>query len=184
MIWNIPYSLLTMNSDDNATRYSELGTQFFRYAGVGGAASLLDWGLFGVCYGAFGMHYLQATIISLMAGALVGYLLSSHFVFQRGAFSRFAEILLVCSVSTVGLALNAGLMLVLVENLSFSPVTAKVAATFGVFCWNFLSRRHFVFADNPFRFLNFLYPERNESAFSREIPAPVRSESRSERHRR
>lgn len=165
-----------MNRTNTQPKYAGPFAQFFRYAGVGGVASLVDWALFGVFYGTFSMHYLPATALSLMAGALVGYWLSLRFVFERGTFSRSAEIFLVCSVSTVGLIMNAGLMLMLVESLGFSPVTAKIAATFGVFCWNFLSRRHFVFSDDPFRFLGFLSSVRDDSAPSRELLVPARSE--------
>lgn len=120
-------------------------TQGFLYALVGAAASLSDWFLFGMAHDVFGVHYVAAAAMSLVAATLLNYVLSVRYVFISGRFRRSLEIFLVYSVSTVGMGLNIGFMIMFVELSGLAPLPAKMAATCMVFSWNFLARRYLVF---------------------------------------
>lgn len=115
------------------------------YALVGAAASLSDWFMFGMAHDVFGVHYVAAAAMSLVAATLLNYVLSVRYVFMSGRFRRSLEIFLVYSVSTVGMGLNIGLMVLFVELSGLAPLAAKMAATCLVFSWNFLARRYLVF---------------------------------------
>jgi putative flippase GtrA len=118
-----------------------------RYFGVGAAAACVDIGLFMLFAQYFGMPYLRVAAGSFILATLVNYFLSVRFVFVSGAkFRRRWEIVLVFAVSAVGLAINQGILALCVERAGMALLFAKVVATGVVFFWNYLARRHFVFA--------------------------------------
>jgi putative flippase GtrA len=60
-------------------------------------------------------------------------------------FARHHETLLVFAVSSVGLALNQAVLWLLIENLLWDLMLAKVTATACVFFWNYGIRKNFIF---------------------------------------
>lgn len=109
-------------------------------------ASLFDWGIFSAAHYGFGLQYVVAAGVSLVAATLLNYLLSVRYVFVSGRFRRSLEVVLVYFVSAVGVGLNIGLMVVFVEAAGFAALPAKMVATCMVFFWNYLARKHVVFA--------------------------------------
>lgn len=128
-----------------------LVVQGFRYLLVGAAATVVDWLLFTLLLTVAGVHYTVATSVSLVLGTMVNYLLSVRFVFNGRRFSRSIELLLVYSVNFAGLGVNLVGMVALVEILGASPFAAKAILMVVLFGWNYLIRRHLIFADEGVR---------------------------------
>ncbi len=116
---------------------------------VGAVASFVDWGIFSAAHFGLGLHYVAAAALSLVVATLLNYVLSVRYVFASGRFRRSLEVILVYSVSTVGVGLNIGLMIAFVEGVGVAPLPAKMGATCMVFFWNYLARKHLIFARVP-----------------------------------
>ncbi|MEI6415300.1 MAG: GtrA family protein [Pseudomonadota bacterium] len=123
---------------------------FWRYFCVGGAAASLDIAIFYLFAQWLGWPYLQVATAGFMMATGVNYLLSIRYVFLSGSrFFRRHEILLVYLVSLAGLGLHLLVLYLAVDGLGVPLMPAKLTATGGVFFWNYLIRRHYVFAQEP-----------------------------------
>lgn len=88
-----------------------------------------------------------ASILGALAGAIVNYLLSYHWVFHSRR--RHSETLSkFVATGGVGLILNAAIMYVLVTIAGIHYLSAQLAATCIVLFWNFLGNRFWTFADD------------------------------------
>ena len=117
-----------------------------RYLFVGGAAALVDIGLFAVFARLLGYNYLIVAACTFVVATGVNYSLSVRHVFEsRVRFSRRYEVALVFAVSAVGLGINQLVLFVAVNELGNELVISKVLATGMVFFWNYLARANFVF---------------------------------------
>ena len=56
--------------------------QFIRYFFAGGLAFVVDFALFALCLRVFGLHYLWANFIGLIAGLVINYVISILWVFK------------------------------------------------------------------------------------------------------
>ena len=130
----------------SSTTFSAERRGIARYFLVGGAAAIVDIGLFVVLAQWMGLPYQAVGAATFTLATLVNYVLSVRFVFVSGQrYGKRSEIALVYLVSAVGLALNAAILWACVEVASVGLFTAKVAATGCVFFWNYFARRRFVF---------------------------------------
>jgi putative flippase GtrA len=94
-----------------------------------------------------GVHYFAASLLSFSVGVVVSYLLSIRFVFaDRRAASRDAEIVGFVAVGIAGLLLTQAFLFLFVTGLSMHVAMAKAVTVGIVFGFNFLARRHVVFA--------------------------------------
>lgn len=86
--------------------------QFFRYCFVGGAATVVDWGISALLFFAvFDQHYaILANGCSFVAGSLANYFLSTFWVFRSSKVqSRLVEFLAFAAIGVVGLLLTIGI---------------------------------------------------------------------------
>ena len=86
--------------------------QFFRYCFVGGAATVVDWGISALLFFAvFDQHYaILANGCSFVAGLLANYFLSTFWVFRSSKVqSRLVEFLAFAAIGVVGLLLTIGI---------------------------------------------------------------------------
>ena len=119
-----------------------------RYFFVGAAAAAVDIGFFAILAKYFGLPWFPVSIFSFVLATLVNYVLSIKHVFSSGVrFARHHEVMLVFVVSAIALAVNQGVLWVLIENWSWNLIIAKIFATGVVFFWNYAARRNFIF--NP-----------------------------------
>lgn len=93
------------------------------------------------------MYPVVASILGSLAGAIINYLLSHHWVFRSKrkhseTLSKFV------AVGGIGLMINAAIMYVLVTVANVHYLLAQVAATGIVLFWNFLGNRFWTFADD------------------------------------
>ncbi|WP_295384887.1 GtrA family protein [uncultured Thiodictyon sp.] len=118
----------------------------FRYFFVGGAAAAVDIGLFGLLVKGVGLPWFPVAVVSFGLATAVNYFLSIRYVFDSGVrFASHHEVLLVFVVSAVGLAINQAVLWVLIQYTPVDVLLAKMAATGGVFFWNYGARSRFIF---------------------------------------
>ena len=116
------------------------------YLFIGGTAALLEWGLFYGFNSRLGINYLVAAALAFALSTLYHYVLGNIFVFASGArYGRKKELSLVFLVSAAGLLFNLLLMGLFVGLFAWNAMAAKVAASFIVVIWNYLSRKKWIF---------------------------------------
>jgi putative flippase GtrA len=117
-----------------------------RYFFVGGAAAIIDIGVFIGLTKVVQIPWFWSACIAFGVATLVNYLLSIYHVFESGErYQRKHEVLLVFAVSGMGLALNQAIMWLLIENGLAQLLVAKLTAIGCVFFWNYFSRKKFIF---------------------------------------
>lgn len=120
--------------------------QFFRYAFVGGIATIVDWGIQFFVTSA-GVHYLLVAILAFCAGLVCNFLLSKLFVFQAEKTSMHlpSEFISYGIIGIIGLGLTMVIMYFITEKLAVNFMISKMIATVIVLAWNFLARKFFIY---------------------------------------
>ena len=130
-----------------ATVRSLLSVSVFRYLLAAIAGAVVDFSLFALLIYQFGVGYLWAGVAGFFCATFANYLVSIRLVFSSGTrFSRLHELVLVYAVSATGLVWHQMILYACVEYQGMHVMLAKVVAVGSVFSWNYLLRRHFVFA--------------------------------------
>lgn len=125
--------------------------QFISYFGVGGAAALVEWGVFFLLVYLFNTPYLFATVLAFIVSTTVNWILGRIFAFKNSSYKgkKTQELVLVFVVSAIGLVFNMILMYLFVSvlgmNTNIRKTVSKVLATGIVFFWNFLSRKYLIY---------------------------------------
>lgn len=117
--------------------------QFFRYAFVGGWATVADWGVFALFNKVINLHYLISAPFAFLMGLTVNYLLSKKFVFsgEKNEHQSSTEFIVYCIIGVIGLLMTMIIMYLLTEFIGFLPMVSKIIATAIVLVWNFLARK-------------------------------------------
>ena len=127
--------------------------QFSSYFGVGGAAALVEWGVFFLLIYFFNTPYIVATVLAFIVSTTVNWILGRMFAFKNSNFKgkKTQELVLVFIVSAIGLIFNMILMYMFVSvlgmNSNILKTVSKVLSTGIVFFWNFLSRKYLIYKD-------------------------------------
>jgi putative flippase GtrA len=118
-----------------------------RYLVVGAVAYAVDFGLFVVCVGPWGMIGAQA--IARVGGAVVGFAGHKWFAFddrRRSARTLLVQIAGYAALWLFSYAASTAAMVVLVERIGCSPLVAKLAVEPAIVLVNFAVMRRSVFA--------------------------------------
>ncbi len=119
-----------------------------RYFFVGGAAAVVDIGIFFLFAKLAGYDYLLVGCVGFLLATAVNYSLSVKHVFESGVrFTKRKEIILVYAVSLVGLAINQLVLYVIISHMENELMLAKLAATAILFAWNFFARNFIIFRE-------------------------------------
>jgi len=121
--------------------------QFASFASAGALGTIAHYLVLLGLVSIFLLRPVTASILGSLAGAMVNYLLSHHWVFRSKrkhseTLSKFV------AIGGLGLVLNAAIMYLLVTIASIHYLLAQVAATGIVLFWNFLGNRFWTFADD------------------------------------
>jgi putative flippase GtrA len=124
--------------------------RFLREAIGYGAASLcalaVDIGLLWTLVEFLSWNYLAAASLSFLAGAVVAYELSLKLAFKQHRLrDRRYEFLSFVAIGTLGLAVNAGVMSIVVRHFGLHYIIAKCVAAGVTFMCNFVARRQILF---------------------------------------
>lgn len=117
------------------------------YALVSGVALGVDAGLLQALVALARWHYLPASAVSFVVGAVVAYVLSVRFVFRhRQLTSRAREFGFFLAIGLVGLLVNTAALSVAVTGIGLGLMTAKGIAATCTFATNFMLRRSLLFS--------------------------------------
>jgi putative flippase GtrA len=116
------------------------------YAIASGCALCVDLLVLWTLVRYFSWWYLAAATASFLSGVVVAYLLSVKIAFKHHRLKdRWAEFVGFAAIGTLGLAVNAVVMFMVVKYLGLHYLVAKgIAAAFTFGC-NFISRRQILF---------------------------------------
>jgi putative flippase GtrA len=116
------------------------------YGMASAAALAMDMTILWVLVRFFSWGYLAAAALSFLAGATVAYLLSVRLAFRQHRLrNRRVEFISFVAIGTVGLGINAGVMLLMVQYLGLHYLLAKCVAAGFTFSCNFVARRQILF---------------------------------------
>lgn len=120
--------------------------QLFRYGIVGGISFVVDFGTLYLLTEFAGVPYLVSASLGFCVGLATNWLLSVQWVFQRTDATRNkqAEFIGWFLSGLAGLGLNALIMWLFTDILSFFYLFSKIVSTIVVFFWNFFSRRFLI----------------------------------------
>lgn len=117
-----------------------------KYFFVGGAAAVVDIGLFSIFASYLGWPWIPVSIVTFILATLANYFLSIQFVFESGArHKKHVEVFGVFVVSSLALLVNQIVLYFLIEILGWHLVISKIVASSVVFFWNYFGRSKFVF---------------------------------------
>jgi len=120
--------------------------RIFRYFFVGGTAAVIDIGLFSLFVGYLDWPWVPVSIATFILSTLINYFLSIQFVFESGTrHKKKVELLGVFIISSLALLVNQAILYLAIEIMGWHLVVSKIAATGGVFFWNYYGRSKFVF---------------------------------------
>jgi putative flippase GtrA len=120
--------------------------QFFRYAFVGGAAFVVDFGLLFILTDKIGVYYLLSATISFVCGLLINYALSIRWVFSKRRLSDTRmEFIIFGIIGVIGVGINNAIIWCGVEIAGLHYLWSKIIAAVAVLLWNFTARRQTLF---------------------------------------
>lgn len=126
--------------------------QFISYFFVGGIAAVVEWIVFALFANAVEMNYIVATCLAFLFSTAVNWMLGRIWTFKSSTNyenKRAKELLLVFTVSAIGLLFNMGLMYLFVTVIGLDTAIlktiSKIIATGIVFFWNFYVRKFVIY---------------------------------------
>jgi len=120
--------------------------RILKYFFVGGAAAVVDIGLFSIFAGYLGWPWIPVSIVSFILATLANYFLSVQFVFESGLrHKKHVEVTGVFVVSVLALIVNQLVLYLTIEVLGWHLIFSKIFATGVVFFWNYYGRSKFIF---------------------------------------
>lgn len=127
------------------TYLRELTVQFAKFGIVGFIAFCIDYGLFLLMTYVFGINYLIASAISFVISTIFNFAASMRYVFagKRGQ-TRSQQFVIFFVLSVVGLGVNQLVLWMCVDLLAWLAWVGKLAATFIVMIFNFVTRKVFL----------------------------------------
>jgi putative flippase GtrA len=118
--------------------------RFIKFLGVGGAATLIQYGILISMVELFETSALAGSTVGYLVSGVFNYTLNYYFTFTSSAKHGLAATRFII-VAAVGLALNSSLIFLLTDVLAVFYITAQVAATAVVVIWNFIAHKHWTY---------------------------------------
>lgn len=118
--------------------------KFIKFLGVGGAATLIQYGILIALVEIFQASAVIGSTIGYVISGVFNYTLNYYFTFSSQARHSLAAARFLI-VALVGLALNSSLVFLLADILAVYYLAAQIAATVVVVIWNFLAHKHWTY---------------------------------------
>ena len=116
--------------------------QLLRFCAVGLSAFAVDYVLFLLLTYLFGVFYIAASATSYFVSTVYCYAMSMRYVFQgKETQTAMQQFFIFVALSVVGLGLNQLLLWAFGQHVGWPEWFGKLAATFCVTFYNFLSRK-------------------------------------------
>jgi len=123
--------------------------RLIKYFFVGGAAAIVDIGLFTLFASYLAWPWLPVSIATFILATAINYFLSIKFVFESGIkHTKSVEIIGVFGISALALLVNQAVLYMAIEWFDWNLVISKITATGTVFFWNYFGRSKLIFAQS------------------------------------
>ena len=122
--------------------------QFFRYAFIGGIATIIDWSTLFILTDIVSIHYLFSACFSFLVGLIVNFLLSKLMVFkaEEAKVNGVLEFVAYAIIGAVGLGLTELIMLGFTDFVKLHYMMSKVIATVMTLVWNYIARKRIIYS--------------------------------------
>lgn len=118
---------------------------FFLYILVGGLSTVINYGLFSLCYGIFKTHYQVALTIGYFSGAFFNFSANRYVTFQSHNNAAHTQLIKYIIVMFSNYFANLGLAHIGVEYLKLSPYLAVLIALGIMVCITYFASKYWVF---------------------------------------
>lgn len=115
--------------------------EIVRFAVVGFASFLVDYGTLYFCTEKCGIYYLYSSAIAFTLSVIFNYWLCVRFVFRNTGKQTLKQAFFFVGSSIMGLFLNQLCMWFFVDIIAFYYMLAKVFSTALVMLWNYIMKR-------------------------------------------
>ena len=130
---------------DSGDSMKELIKQIIKFGIVGVIATIIDLGIYYVCYHFIGIDYKIANILGFSVSVIFNYLVSVRYVFNVNKDKDpKRNFILFIIFSVIGLLLNELILIICVSKLHLHEMLGKVIATGLVMVYNFITRKKFL----------------------------------------
>jgi putative flippase GtrA len=119
--------------------------QFIKFCVVGGSGLFVDFGITYVCKEKIKLNKYLANSLGFMAAASSNYLLNRMWTFENTDPNIPTQYLLFILISLIGLAINNGVIYLVLRKRDFNFYLVKVFAIGVVTLWNFFMNFFFTF---------------------------------------
>lgn len=122
--------------------------QFLRFCVIGSVGVVVNSVIMYLSYDLMGLHYVLASVMAFFVASLNNFLLNKKFTFQdkdyglRALAKQYAKFL---SVTLIGLGINLGVLMALVEFFGLYPVISNLVGVLFATVSNFLGNKFFAF---------------------------------------
>lgn len=118
--------------------------KFFKFLGVGGVATAIQYGILIVLVETgLAVAFIASTIGYIVSGAF-NYTLNYYFTFQSSASHKSAAVKFAI-VALIGLGINSALVFLMTEVGSIYYLVAQIIATVAVLLWNFTAHQFWTY---------------------------------------
>jgi putative flippase GtrA len=124
---------------------SVLTMEFIRYVIVGVASVIIEMSALVLLVEQFNIPYLESNTLAFLFTAIVNYVLSRLWVFEKTGRRKRIEFLWFALFLVLSLLISQLLMWYGVERLHIDYKISKLISIVIVVAWNFLTRKHFIF---------------------------------------
>ena len=124
---------------------SKIIPQAFKYAVVGGIATVVDMGLLYILTEFVSVFYLLSATISFLIAAVVNYSINKAWTFKNKSAKVAKQFGVFFFFAVIGAGLNLFFLYVFTEYFHLWYMYSKLIATFIVFIWNFFGNKYFTF---------------------------------------
>ena len=140
-------TLSTPLRPDRLLSLRALCLEVFGYGLVSAVALAIDAAILQTLVTIAEWHYLPASAVSFVAGAVVAYVLSVRFVFRsRQVDNRVLEFSYFLGLGLVGLIVNSIALSIAITGVGLGLMTGKLVAAVCTFSTNFVVRRRLLFS--------------------------------------
>ncbi len=123
-----------------------LSHNFIRYIIVGVISMAIEMGMLILLVERLGLPVLESNLIAFVITNIVNYILSRLWVFEKSGRKKRVELVWFSLFLSISLLLSQALMWIGVDYLHLDYKITKLISIVIVVAWNFLTRKHFVFA--------------------------------------
>ncbi len=125
--------------------------ELIKFFFVGGASTIIDWGLFYLLAIALSIHYQTSLVIAFLCSLVVHFSLNKKFTFKSKSNRIVLQVSLFSLVVVIYLSLSMSLMFIFVEIISLHKMLSKVLITGLLFFVSFTLHKYLTFNKKWFK---------------------------------